>query len=220
MCPKGRYSLQDYSYIKGAWISVLGLPKSTELNKLLPKRAIYAKFQMNSAAKERFDSEISRISIVGELSPSTVGIATGENVQAIFVMLVLLKQKDFQSSTIAQISKLIDQNMLLILEFEGQQKLAIYHGKLIQTEWKRSEDCSVSLNGLDLDVVWENFIIQVGGITIQQGNTLDQQITADEKNAKLKKEIARLEKMARSEKQPKKKFELVQRIASLRKGVQ
>ena len=94
MCPKGRYSLQDYSYIKGAWISVLGLPKSTELNKLLPKRAIYAKFQMNSAAKERFDSEISRISIVGELSPSTVGIAAGENIQAIFVMLVILKHKD------------------------------------------------------------------------------------------------------------------------------
>ena len=199
---------------------MLGLPKSTELNKLLPKRAIYAKFQMNSAAKERFDSEISRISIVGELSPSTVGIAAGENIQAIFVMLVILKHKDFQPATKAQISKLIDQNMLLILEFEGQQKLAIYHSKLIQTEWKRSEDCSVSLNGLDLDAVWENFIIQVGGITFQQGNTLDQQITADEKNAKLKKEIARLEKMARSEKQPKKKFELVQRIASLRKGVQ
>ena len=220
MCPKGRYSLQDYSYIKGAWISVLGLPKSTELNKLLPKRAIYAKFQMNSAAKELFDSEISRISIVGELSPSTVGIAAGENIQAIFVILVILKHKDFQPATIAQISKLIDQNMLLILEFEGQQKLAIYHSKLIQTEWKRSEDCSVSLNGLDLDAVWENFIIQVGGITIQQGNTLDQQIAVDEKCAKLEREITRLEKLARAEKQPKKKFELVQQIQKLKKTLE
>ena len=43
---------------------MLGLPKSTELNKLLPKKAIYAKFQMNTAQKERFDGEISRISIV------------------------------------------------------------------------------------------------------------------------------------------------------------
>lgn len=195
---------------------MLGFPQSTELNKLLPKKAIYTKFQMNTAAKERFDAEISRINIVGEISPNTVGIAPGETVSAIFVLLVSLKHKDFQSATIAQISKLIDQNMLLILEHEGQRKLAIYHSKLIQTEWTPADSCTADLCGLDLDTVWENLIVQVGGITIAQGNTLDQQIAADEQHAKLEKEIARLEKLARAEKQPKKKFELVQRIQKMR----
>jgi hypothetical protein len=189
---------------------MLGLPKSTELNKLLPKKAIYAKFQMNTAQKERFDGEISRISIVGELSPATTGLAAGTAVRSIFVLLVALKHPDFQANTIAQISKLIDQNMLLILEHEGRRKLAIYHTKLIQTDWM--PDCTVTLKGLDLDAVWENLVVQVGGITIEQGNTLDQQIVADEKRAKLEKEIARLEKLARAEKQPKKKFELTQKI--------
>ena len=32
---------------------MLGLPKSTEMNKQLPKKAIYAKFQMNTAAKDK-----------------------------------------------------------------------------------------------------------------------------------------------------------------------
>ena len=195
---------------------MLGLPKSTELNKLLPKKAIYAKFQMNTAQKERFDGEISRISIVGELSPATTGLAAGTAVRSIFVLLVALKHPDFQANTIAQISKLIDQNMLLILEHEGRRKLAIYHSKLIQTDWM--PDCTVTLKGLDLDAVWENLIVQVGGITIEQGNTLDQQIVADEKREKLLKEIARLEKLARAEKQPKKKFELVQKINQLKKG--
>ena len=193
---------------------MLGLPKSTELNKLLPKKAIYAKFQMNTAQKERFDGEISRISIVGELSPATTGLAAGTAVRSIFVLLVALKHPDFQANTIAQISKLIDQNMLLILEHEGRRKLAIYHGKLIQTDWM--PDCTVTLKGLDLDAVWENLIVQVGGIAIEQGNTLDQQIVADEKRAKLEKEIARLEKLARAEKQPKKKFELAQQINKLK----
>ena len=192
---------------------MLGLPKSTELNKLLPKKAIYAKFQMNTAQKERFDGEISRISIVGELSPATTGLAAGTAVRSIFVLLVALKRPDFQANTIAQISRLIDQNMLLILEHEGRRKLAIYHSKLIQTDWM--PDCTVTLKGLDLDAVWENLIVQVGGITIAQGNTLDQQIVADEKRAKIEKEIARLEKLARAEKQPKKKFELFQRIKQL-----
>lgn len=195
---------------------MLGLPKSTELNKLLPKKAIYAKFQMNTAQKEQFDGEISRISIVGELSPATTGLAAGTAVGSIFVLLVALKHPDFQVNTIAQISKLIDQNMLLILEHEGRRKLAIYHTKLIQTDWMPSDDYTVTLKGLDLDAVWENLIVQVGGITIEQGNTLDQQIVADEKRAKLEKEIARLEKLARAEKQPKKKFELAQQINKLK----
>ena len=194
---------------------MLGLPKSTELNKLLPKKAIYAKFQMNTAQKERFDGEISRISIVGELSPATTGLAAGAAVRSIFVLLVALKHLDFQANAIAQISKLIDQNMLLILEHEGRRKLAIYHSKLIQTDWM--PDCTVTLKGLDLDAVWENLIVQVGGITIEQGNTLDQQIVADEKRAKLEKEIARLEKLARAEKQPKKKFDLAQQINKLKR---
>lgn len=50
---------------------------------------------------------------------------------------------------------------------------------------------------------------QIGGITIDQGNTLDEQIVADEHRQKIEKEIAKLEKQARTEKQPKKKFELV-----------
>ena len=197
---------------------MLGLPKSTELNKQLPKKAIYAKFQMNTASKDRFDADISRISIVGEISPRTVGIAAGESIASIFVLLVSLKHKDFQVNTIAQISKLIDQNMLLVLEHEGQSKLAIYHTKLIQTDWMPADNCTVTLKGLDLDAVWENLIVQVGGINIQQGNTLDQQIAIDEKKAKLDKEMAKLEKQAKAEKQPKKKFELVQQIRKLKEN--
>ena len=80
-----------------------------------------------------------------------------------------------------------------------------------------ADNCTVTLKGLDLDAVWENLIVRVGGITIQSGNTLDEQIIADEKQAKLDKEIARLEKLARAEKQPKKKFDVVQRINILKK---
>lgn len=195
---------------------MLGLPKSTELNKQLPKKAIYAKFQMSPAAKAKFDADISRINIVGEISPNTTGIAQGQTVSSIFVLQVILKQHNFQASTIAQISKLIDQNMLLILDCGTERKLAIYHTKLIQTDWCPADVCAIELNGLDLDSAWENFITQVGGITIQEGNTLDEQIAADEQRVKLEKEIARLEKLAWAEKQPKKKYELVQQITILK----
>ena len=171
---------------------------------------------MSPAAKAKFDADISRINIVGEVSPNTTGIAQGQTVSSIFVLQVILKQKNFQQNTIAQISKLIDHNILLILDCETDRKLAIYHSKLIQTEWGPAEAYAIELKGLNLDSVWENFVTQVGGITIQQGNTLDEQIAADEEQTKLEREITRLEKLAWTEKQPKKKFELVQQIQKLK----
>lgn len=194
---------------------MLGLPKATELSMQLPKNAIYAKFQINTAEKAKIDADISRITIVNEVSADKVHIAAGEQVKSFFVLLVALKKKDFDDRTIITISKLIPQNMLLVLECGDEAKLATYHTKLMQTGWKRKEELSVELKGLNMDAVWENIIVQIGGITVEQGNTLDEQIAVDEYRHKIEKEIAKLEKQARAEKQPKKKFELAQQIKKL-----
>lgn len=195
---------------------MLGLPKSTELNKQLPKTAIYAKFQMNTAEKAKIDEDISRITIVNEVSATKLNIAPGETVQTFFVLQVVLKRKSFNEKSLISLSKLIPQNMVLLLEHEGQAKLAVYHTRLLQTPWCEPDRLSLVIKGLSMDAVWENVIVQIGGIQIESGNTLDQQIVQDEQQDKLEKEIARLEKLARAEKQPKKKFELVQRINRLK----
>ncbi len=196
---------------------MLGLPKSTEMSKQLPKKAIYAKFQMNTSAKEKIDADISRITIVNEVAPNKVNIPAGEKVESFFVLLVTLKRKDFEEKTVATLSYLIPQNILFVLECGNESKLAIYHTKLMQTSWKPTIEQKIELKGLNLDTVWENIVIAVGGIDIEQGKTLDEQIIIDEKRQNLEKEIAKLEKQARLEKQSKKKFELVQIINVMRK---
>jgi len=197
---------------------MLGLPKQTEIKRQLSKSAIYSKFQMNNVQKEKIDADISKMVIVNEILPSTVSIAAGNNVQAFFVVNVILKRKDYDEKSIIAISKLISQNLLFALECEDEIRLAVYHSKLIQSGWQLKENAKIELRGLDLDKVWENIILQIGDIEIEQGNTLDDQIAIDDKKSKLEKEIARLEKQARNEKQPKKKFELVQKINKLKAG--
>ena len=199
---------------------MLGLPKSTEMNKQLPKKAIYAKFQMNTAAKDKVDADISRIVIVNEISPSRINIPAGEEVSSFFVLLVALKKKNFDEKTIAALSKLIPQNILFVLEFEGQCKLAIYRTKLMQTDWKPTESCTLELRGLTLDKVWENAIRSLELGVWNEELSLDENLALHERQEKLEKEIAKLEKQARAEKQPKKKFELVQQIRQLEKEVQ
>lgn len=199
---------------------MLGLPKATELSKQLPKKAIYEKFKMSNAEKERIDADISRITIVNEVSPAKVNVAEGGTVKGFFVVQVLLKKKDFSERSIISISKLIPQNILFVLSCDGEEKLAIYRAAhLMQSEWAESGAHTVQLKGLDFDAVWDNLIIQIGDVQLEQGNTLDEQIAVDDQRAKIEKEIARLEKQARAEKQPKKKFELVEKIRLLKKGV-
>ena len=199
---------------------MLGLPKATELNKQLPKSAIYAKFQMNTAAKERIDRDISRIYIVNEISAAKVNLQEGVEVKSFFVVSVILKRKDFDEKNIIMLSKLIPQNMVMVLEYGDKAKLAAYRGKLMQTEWLPKDKLSIELKGLNLDAVWENVIVQIGGLMIEQGRTLDEQIRIEEQRGKLQKEIDRLEKLARAEKQPKKKFELVQRLREYQKKLE
>ena len=199
---------------------MLGLPQATEMSKQLPKKAIYAKFQMNTAAKEKIDTDISRITIVDEIAPNKVNIPAGDKVKNFFVLLVSLKRKEFDEKTVAMLSKLIPQNILFILEYGSESKLAIYHTKIMQTDWKPTEEQRIELQGLNLDKVWENLIVAVGSVEIEQGNTLDEQIEVNEKRQKLEKEIAKFEKQARAEKQPKKKFEMVQRVREYQKKLE
>lgn len=192
------------------------LPEKAVMKKQLPKSAIYRKFNLNSSAKATFDSNISRIDIVGEISQATVFLPAGDTVSSIFVLQVRLKKEDFDEKSISLISKLIEQKMILVLEFESKAKLAVYYGKFIQTDWQNINKITLNVQGLTLDSVYQNMIMQIGDIHIENDNSLDEQISCDEKRAKFKKEIARLEKLARAEKQPKHAFELHQKIMDLK----
>lgn len=196
---------------------MLGLPKTTEMSKQLPKKAIYTKFQMNTAAKAKIDADISRITIVNEIAPNKVNIPAGEDVKSFFVLLVSLKRKEYDEKTIATLSKLIPQNILFVLEYENESRLAIYHIKVMQTEWKPTENQQIELQGLNLDTVWENIVKGLECGVWNEELSLDENITLHNKQEQLKKQIEKLEKQARAERQPKKKFELVQRIRELKK---
>ena len=73
---------------------------------------------------------------------------------------------------------------------------------------------------MNMDAVWESVVTQIGHIEIEGDHTLNEQIALDDKRAKLQKEIDKLEKLARAEKQPRRKFELVQRIKTLRNDIE
>jgi hypothetical protein len=192
---------------------MLGLPKTTEMSRQLPKNAVFDRFKPSTADRQRFDTDIRRLAIAHEVSAATVNIAAGESVTAFYVVLVSLRSAECDKKNLALLSKLIDQNMLFVLEYDGKARLAAYRAdRVVQSDWKPLDEWTLNLTGLNLDSVWENIIAQIGGITIAEGNTLDEQIIIDEERRKLLRRIEQLEKQARRERQPRRKWELAEEI--------
>ena len=195
-----------------------GLPHTTKIRKQLPKKVIYAKFELKPAQRDGFDADVSRIDIVAVVSSTTVpAFAAGDNVKEFYVLDVQLKKKDYDEKNIAMLSKLIPQNILFSLQYEDEAQLAVYHTKLIKSDWKSKADIEIRLSGLNLDTVWENIIKDIGEIYVREGRTLTEQIQEDERLRVLKRQIEELERKCRTEKQPRRRLELYEKLTSLKK---
>jgi hypothetical protein len=199
---------------------MLGLPTSTEVRRQLPKKAIFAKFELKPSQRDSFDADVSRLDIVNWISPKTVpAIAEGIEIKEFYVVEVSLKRKDFDERNIALIAKLIPQRILFALHYEDEIQLAIYHTKLFTSLWEKEDEAAVQLKGLNLDVVWENIVATIGCVTVEQGNTLNEQIVVNEHRAKMEKEIASLKRQMKATNQSKRKAELYDQIKELEKNL-
>lgn len=190
------------------------LPKASDIRKPLHKKLIYEKYasELSGNKRDRFDADISRIVITNEISEASVRIKATEKIPAIFVVQVEMKRKEYDDKNIIMISKLFGQKLLIVLHYESLYQLAIYETRLLKSEWEKEDDFSLKLNGLDMNQVWDNFVTQVSGVEVSDGNTLAEQINIEAEKEKIKKQIADLECKARKEVQAKKKFEMVQQI--------
>ena len=194
-----------------------GLPQSTEIKKQLPKKAIYAKFNMPTSQREHFDADIARIDIEVGVSKATVpALAEGEEIKEFYVLGIQLKCKEYDPKNILILTKLLPHKMIFALHYEEEIQFAIYHTKLISSAWTPNEETRLPLSGLNLDNVWDNIVKQIGHIEVQEGNTLTEQIKADEEHAKLIAQIKMLERKMANEKQPRRKREYFEQIKKLK----
>ena len=195
---------------------MLNLPEITQLQKNLPKSQIYKKFQLNNTQQTKFDLDISRIDIVNEISSRTIpAIREGSKVKSIYVLNVKLKKKVIDYKNIERIAKLIPQNLVFALQFENKIQLAVFCERMFTTAWIPEIQVQLEVLGLTFDEVWENIIKKIEGGEWDSNLSLSENIELKEKKEKLRKEIDKLEKLARKEIQPKKKFELVSQKRNL-----
>lgn len=197
---------------------MLGLPQTTEVKKIIPKRALYSKFQMNTAEQKEFDAAIRQMTIVNEISLRTIpALQKKEQEKAVFVLAVQLKQEGCAERLLQRLCRLIDQRLLLALCYADKLQLALlFDNKIFLNEFKPAAEQRVTLQGTGLKDIWEQFALQVANLTPSAGLTPASVIANAGRRAEIEAQIAALTKKMFAEKQARKKLTLREAINKLK----
>lgn len=211
---------------------MLGLPKSTEFNKRIPKQKFYDNLTVSPALKRSFVDQIRIIYWANKIAPSTVNLAAGKTVTEIEVFLVRLNQENLDENVFRQIDREIPYHILFVLEHSGKYKAVIGYkeaagsgkaafkvDRYYQTDWMPENELPVHLDGLNMDAVYENFVRQIAGNALQTAKpqeSLKESVERDDRREELKKEIAKLQAKIRKEKQLNRQMEMNSELKKLK----
>ena len=195
---------------------MIQFPSATVVGRVMPKEAFYKHLTLSSDLKEKFVSDVKRITISNSLTPATLNLEEGTEISEILVLTIDLKKQQFDGHIVESIARQNPHKLLFLLRFEDKAQLAVYYAKLYTTAWVLYEDITLTAKGFTLDAVWQCFLEQ---IALQDGLTkhspdenINTKLQRQEMILKLQKEIEKLEKRTQSEFQPKKKFDFYQQL--------
>ncbi len=195
---------------------MIQLPSATAVGRVMPKEAFYKRLTLSSDLKEKFVTDVKRITLSSSLTAATLNLEAGTEITEILMLTIDLKKQQFDGRIVENIARQNPHKLLFLLRFEDKAQLAVYYAKLYTTAWLPYDEITLKVKGFTLDTVWQGFLEQIAlqdGLTENKpGEDIDTKLQRQEMILKLQKEIEKLEKRTQSEVQPKKKFELYQQL--------
>lgn len=213
---------------------MLGLPKSTEFNKRIPKQKFYENLSVTPALKRVFIDQIKVIYWRNKIASTTMNLAEGETVTEVEVFEVRLEEPKLDEAVLRLIDKEIPYHIIFLLEHNGKyQAWTSYKeeasanntfkvGAYYHTEWLTEQDLPLKIDGLDIDTVYENFVRQIAGEALQTNKeeSLKESVVRDERRRQLKKQISSLQARIRKERQLNKQVQLNAELKRLKKELE
>lgn len=214
---------------------MFGFPDSTEFNKRIPKQKFYENIEVSSSLRRVFVEQIKIVYWRNKLAVSTLNIASGESVTEIEVFEVRLTEPILEETVLRQIDKEIPYHILFILTCEGKVQAWIGYkeaaasgnnafkiNRYYHTEWMPENELRFSIDGLNMDAVYENLVRQIAGEILQTNpnERLKDSVERDEGRRRLEKQIAALEGKIRKEKQLNRRMEMNAELKRLKKELE
>lgn len=197
---------------------MLGLPESTEINKIIPKEKFYQKANINSQLKKEFINNIEKIIWTNSISSKTLNIKEEE--QEIQFFNIKLKNINLDNKVLEAIDKAIPYFIVFILEYEGRYKLYTSYKennviiKTFNTCWL--SDIKLTRDGNKIENIFRNFINEISLDGFNGEKQLSEEIINNVEQDKIKAKIKSLENKSKNEKQPDKKIKICQEIKRLK----
>ena len=181
---------------------MLGLPRSTEVNRRVAKEKIYANATMSPQLRDMVKDQIESIVWRNKLAESTIGVAAGETVKEIQVFEVAVRQRELDRRVLPAIAKAIPYKILFVLMFGAEaQAWMEASGTFYNTDWFSLEGFTLKFEGLNLDAVYANLVRQIAAGRLGAEGNIAEAVDRDNQRQKLEREIAVLEKKVMREKQ-------------------
>jgi len=195
---------------------VLDFPSSTVFNKWVPKKKFYENLSISSRIEKQFVTEIESVYWTHKLSPETLNVSPGARVTEIEVFEVNLKEQQVSDNLIATIDREIPYHLVFVLRYSGKAQLMISYKEesksredkfkvdsYYRTDWTDYDKLTLSIEGLDLDRIYENFISQIAGdeLNLEKAEDLRDAVMIAKEIDSLETYIAKLEKKIQKEKQ-------------------
>lgn len=215
---------------------MIGLPKSTEFNKRIPKQKFYENLDISPALKKVFVEQVRIIYWKNKIATATTNLASGTDVTELEVLEVRLNSPVLDDSLLRQIDKEIPYHILFLLEYQGKYQAWIGYKEAAtsgnkafkvngyyHTEWMAEEELPLKLEGLNVDAVYENFVRQIAGdelSTETAGESLKESVERDGQKQALQKQIATLQAKIRKEKQLNKQIQMNNALKKLTKELE
>ncbi len=196
------------------------IPEKALLNRRIPKVKFYKQIGMDTKLKKKFIDEIEAINWKYKLSQETTNLRPAVGIEEIQIFEINLKDKHISNEILENIDRVIPYPILFILKYDKDTKLAIAYkeknkvdeNKMVvhsyhESEWGKEHKIDV-LKGLSLKDVYDNLIKQLISIKNVKEDNIERLIELNEKQENLKKEIERLGKRVKKEKQFNRKVDL------------
>jgi len=188
---------------------MLGLPRSTEVNRRVAKEKIYINASLTPKTREIIKDQIETVVWRNKLADNTMGINAGESIKEIQVFEIQLRRHELDKRVLPAIAKAIPYKILFILVFgEKVQTWIEAAGAFYNTEWQPRDELSLKFEGLNLDTVYDNLARQISGGWLGTDGEIETAVARDKRRQKLERVIAVLEKKLLNEKQFNKQVEL------------
>lgn len=196
---------------------MLGLPKSTEVNRRVAKDKLYANANFSSSLKDQMKNQVESITWRNKLAESTMGVAAGDSIKEIQVFEIKLRQGKLDNHILQAITKAIPYKILFLLTYQDKlQAWMEVEGTFYSTSWHNLENLDLKFVGLNLDVLHENLARQIAGGRLDIESDMSEAVRRDKERTQIERDIVRLEKKILQEKQFNRQVELNRELKRLR----